>query len=129
MTRIPVALALLAAVLAVTACGDCARSAPHLEHVVFVWLKEPGNPEHIAKLVEGSKRLTAIASVQSLEVGTCVKSERPIVDSSWDVGLVVRFADEAGMKAYLTDPRHVALVDGTLKPLSARVQVYDIATR
>lgn len=118
----------VAALLMVAGCGEAARSAPHLEHVVFIWLKEPGNQQNIAKLIEGSKGLTSIASVESLEVGTCVKSERPIVDSSWDVGLVVTFADEAGMKAYLTDPKHVALVEGTLKPLSAKIQVYDIAT-
>ena len=53
-------------------------------------------------------------------------STRPVVDSSFDVGLVITFTDEAALQAYETHPMHAAAVKGTLRPLAAKIQVYDI---
>ncbi len=96
-----------------------------LEHIVIVWLKEPGN--HIARerIIEASEVLTAIPGVVALKSGRVVASERPIVDSSFDVALIITLENEQALQAYLTHPLHLTLVEETLKPLVERIQVYD----
>lgn len=98
-----------------------------LEHVVIVWLKQPGNQDAQSRIIGASQALTTIPGVVSLRVGTAVASERPIVDSSFDVALVVSFSDRAALDSYLTHPLHVQLVETTLKPLVERILVYDFS--
>jgi hypothetical protein len=119
----PVIVALLALwpVLPAAANGD----GHTLEHVVIVWLKEPGNPAARERIIEASEALTAIPGVVSLKSGRVVASERPIVDSSFDVALIITLTDAAALQAYLSHPLHVSLVENTLKPLVERIQVYD----
>jgi hypothetical protein len=69
--------------------------------------------------------LTSIPGVLSLRAGTAVASNRPIVDSTFDVALVISFSDRAALDSYLIHPLHVQLVEKTLKPLVARILVYD----
>jgi hypothetical protein len=98
-----------------------------VEHVVIVWLKEPGNSAARNRIIEASQVLTEIPGVLSLRAGTVIASERPIVDSSFDVALVISFTDRAALAAYLGHPLHVELVETVLKPLVARIQVYDFS--
>ncbi|HBE23040.1 MAG TPA: stress protein, partial [Verrucomicrobiales bacterium] len=52
-------------------------------------------------------------------------SDRPVVDDSFDVALLVRFTDVAALHAYEADPRHVKEVKEVLLPLTKKIQVYD----
>lgn len=96
-----------------------------VEHVVVVWLKDPGNPAARSRVIDASQALRSISGVVSLKAGTMIPSKRPIVDSSFDVALSVTFADEQAMQHYLTHPAHVQLVEETLKPLVDKIRVYD----
>jgi hypothetical protein len=51
--------------------------------------------------------------------------KRAIVDSSFDVALIVSLRDAAAMAEYLSHPVHLQLVEETLKPLVKKIQVYD----
>ena len=121
----PVLLALLWLLacrpLHVSADGD---NQP-LRHVVIAWLKEPGDSAAQNRIIAASQTLRTIPGVLSLQAGTAIASERPIVDSSFDVALVISFTDQAALDSYLTHPLHVQLVETTLKPLVERVLVYD----
>ncbi|MDH3525947.1 MAG: Dabb family protein [Gammaproteobacteria bacterium] len=116
-----VALLCLWLALPADADGDNRR----VEHIVIVWLKEPGNSAARDRIIEASTALTAIPGVVSLKSGSVMASDRPIVDSSFDVGLIITLVDEAALQAYLTHPLHLTLVEETLKPLVERIQVYD----
>jgi len=94
-------------------------------HVVLCWLKDSGNAEQRRKLVDVSKSFRSIPGVRDVIVGEVVTSEREIVDSSFDVGILVTFATEADMQAYLVHPDHVRAARETLKPLVSKVVVYD----
>lgn len=96
-----------------------------LEHVVIIWLKEAGNPAIQNRIIAASQVLRSIPGVLSLRAGTAIASERPIVDSSFDVALVIRFTDQAALDNYLSHPLHLQLVEATLKPLVERILVYD----
>lgn len=74
-----------------------------ITHIVLFKLKEP-TPENIATAVSRLASLTdAIPTVRSLAVGQdVVRSPR-----SYDVGLIVKFDDMAGLDVYQPHPAHV----------------------
>lgn len=96
-----------------------------VEHVVVIWLKSPGDPEARQRVITASQVLASIPGVVSLKAGTMLPSERPVVDSSFDVALSVTFTDLQAMQDYLRHPAHVRLVEKTLKPLVEKIRVYD----
>lgn len=97
-----------------------------VKHVVLCWLKEPGNHTHKNKLIETSRELTIIPGILDLKVGEAVPSDRPIVDDSFDVGIVMSFADVASMQSYLSHEEHVRRVKAVFAPSCRKIQVYDI---
>ncbi len=121
-----------AAVLALSSCTTCpfgCKTTPKgkIEHVVLVWLKRPGNAADRTTLIATAKKFQAeISQIQHLSVGPAVPSERPIVDDSFDVAFVMRFANKADLDAYEKHPVHVNAVKQTLLPIAKKVLVYDI---
>jgi len=99
--------------------------ADAVEHIVIVWLQDPGNTEQRARIISESQVLREIPGVTQLLAGGMLPSQRSIVDSSFDVALVVSLQDAAAMAGYLSHPLHVKLVEETLKPLVKKIQVYD----
>lgn len=100
-----------------------------VQHVVVLWLKHPGDEADRAALVAASKRFRSIEGVLDVRVGPPLPSERPIVDDSFDVALVMSFADEAALAGYLADPAHLAATHDVLQPLVERLVVYDLVER
>lgn len=101
-----------------------------VEHVVLIWLKKPGNEADRAAVIAAAKNFQKeIPQIQHLSVGTALPSDRPVVDDSFDVGLVMRFASPADLAIYEKHPVHVKAVNEVLKPASARLQVYDVQAR
>jgi hypothetical protein len=106
-------------------CLPAFALAEALEHIVIVWLQEPGNAEHRARIISESQVLREIPGVTGLRAGNMLPSQRPIVDSSYDVALIVSLQDASALADYLSHPLHVKLVEETLKPLVKQIQVYD----
>lgn len=122
------ALSLLASC---TSCpvGHKTTAKGKVEHVVLLWLKNPGNAADRAAVIGAAKKFQAeIKEIQHLSVGTPLASERPVVDDSFDVGLVIRFANAADLAAYEKHPVHVKAVTDTLKPRAKKLLVYDVVT-
>jgi hypothetical protein len=117
-------LKLISLLLLVTACAPCGVK-PTVNHVVLVWLKAGTAPEVQQKIIEGSKELKSIGQIRELQVGTAIPSDRPIVDDSFSLGILMRFDSVEDMNAYLKDPRHVQFVDTQVKPYLQKLVVYD----
>ena len=100
--------------------------APKLRHVVVAWLKDHGNAAQRTQLLEAGDKLRTIPGVQQVVMGQCLPSPRPVVDSTFDVAYVMTFADAEHLQQYLVHPTHVQLVKDVLKPLTKRLQVYDL---
>jgi hypothetical protein len=100
-----------------------------LSHVVLCWLKEPGDAAQRQRLIETSKTFRELPGVVSVDVGEAIPSTRPVVDSSFDVALVMRFEDRAALQAYETHPKHQKAVNEVLRPLTSRILVYDVLDR
>lgn len=122
-------LAILSLLASCTTCpmGHQTIAAGKVEHVVLIWLKKPGDKAGRQKVVDTAKMFQAeIREIQHLSVGTPLPSERPVVDDSFDVGLVMRFANLADLGTYEKHPAHVKAVKEILQPLAAKLLVYDI---
>lgn len=122
-------IALLLLISFVTGCanGKCpfAKSAT-VNHVVLCWLKQPGNEADRQKIINTSDEFRKIPGVVSVTAGRPLASTRPVVDSTFDVGIVIAFTDEAALHGYDTNPIHKKAVSDVLKPLTAKLLIYDI---
>lgn len=123
---------LLAAPLFLISCTSCPLGYEitpkgKVEHVVLVWLKKPGDAADRAKVVAAAKHFQAeIREIQHLSVGQPLPSERPVVDDSFDVGLVMRFANPQDLSTYEKHPVHVKAVKEILQPIAKKLLVYDV---
>ncbi len=102
---------------------------PRITHVVVCWLKNPGNEAVRRELIRESKKLRTIPGVVDISAGIAVPSTRPVVDSSYDVALVVTFRNQQALNRYLADPRHQLLLKNTIRPTVDHYKVYDIDDR
>jgi heme-degrading monooxygenase HmoA len=99
-----------------------------LTHVIVVWLNESGNKEAQDKFVEASKALNDIPGVIHRHVAVVEKSERSVVDDTFDVLITVTFKNKAAVKSYLDHPEHKAAV-AVFKTMANRVVIYDSIDR
>jgi hypothetical protein len=124
----------LAVLTLLASCSTCPMGCKttakgKVEHVVLIWLKKPGNVADRAKAISAAQRFPKeIREIEHFSVGQPLASERPVVDDSFDVGLVMRFANQADLSAYEKHPMHVKAVNEVLKPLAAKLLVYDVIT-
>jgi hypothetical protein len=133
-----IAIRICAAWVTLIVCAGCqAQRAPESDakpqaavtHVVLCWLKTPGDEAGRQKIIETSKRFASIPGVVSVTSGRVLPSTRPVVDSSYDVGILITFTDEAALRAYDGHPTHRKAVDEVLKPLVGKFLVYDFTSR
>jgi Stress responsive A/B Barrel Domain len=118
----------LATAVCLISCATIAPPAEHdtVDHVVLMWQKHPGNSADRQALLKACAELRGISGIQFLDTGTALASERPIVDDSFDIGLIVRFDSEKSLHAYETSPLHLKKVNEVLKPLTKKIVAYDI---
>ena len=94
-------------------------------HVVIFWTK-PEKPAAADELIAGMHRyLKGIPGVQQFHVGKMARSERPVVDQTYQVALNIMFPDKQTQDAYQVHPAHVEFVEKVFKPNCAKVVVYD----
>jgi Stress responsive A/B Barrel Domain len=117
----------IAAVLSGCATAPKPAKAGKLHHVGLVWLKEPGNAEHRQKLIAAAHSFAQeIPEVEFLSVGqTLPKQASSYVDASFDVCVVMRFADPAAMDRYGKHPVHQKAAQEVFLPLSQKILFYD----
>ncbi len=126
----------LFAVLLSSLLVSCAQLCPmapktgNVEHVVLIWLNEPGNAAHKEKMIAATSAFKKeIPGILSLSVGDAIPSNRDVVDDSFDLAIVVRFQDKAALDAYEKHPVHVKAVKEVLAPNVSKLKVYDVSVR
>lgn len=93
-------------------------------HSVYFWLKDDLDDTRRVEFKEALKGLHVIESLEAIWVGDPVASERPVVDSSYDFGLVTVFKDAAGHDTYQTHAAHQAFL-AKFAPYWKQVKVLD----
>ncbi len=125
MTRLlQIGSVLLLAWLSAGCAQKVQKPANPVQHVVLLWFTTKTN-SWIQQVETETLKLRAIPQVLSLETGTAIKSNREIVDDSFDLGITVTFRSVDDMKKYLIDPRHTKFVDTWLKGRLDKMRVYD----
>jgi len=122
----------LAIVLLVALAGCSTVPRPPsgtVHHVVLCWLKQPGNAADRDRIIDASRTFADIPGVLSVSAGEAIPSERPIVDDSFDVAILLTFANAADLAAYLAHPEHIRARDEILVPRVAKILVYDFTDR
>ena len=99
----PVKKVLIAFLLLTVGCVSTHHSGrkQELSHVVLCWLKEPGNIEHRDQIINISRTFKKIPGVLEVRAGEVISSDRPIVDDSFDVGILVIVPDAKSLQEYL----------------------------
>lgn len=91
-----------------------------ITHVVLAKLKDQSAPNIESTVALLSSLNERIPSLRRLEVGKdLTRSER-----SYDIALIAKFDDLAGLDTYLTHPIHVP-ISGKLRELAASIVVVD----
>lgn len=83
-------------ILLTQACGPSATASKELQagdvhHVVLCWLKDPGNDLQIKTIIDQTQGFSSEPGVVSIVAGTSLESSRPVVDDSFDIGIVMAF--------------------------------------
>lgn len=130
-----IAIFSFAALSLLASCTNCpvghkTTAKGKVEHVVLIWLKKPADAADRAALITQAKKFQQeIPQIQHLSVGTPLASERPVVDDSFDVGLIMRFANQADLTTYEKHPIHEKAVREVIKPLAKKLVVYDVVAQ
>ena len=119
---IPLVLALL---LWPTGPSVANSTDSRIVHVVLVWLKEPGNADHRAQVVEATRGFSTFPGVEEIRVGEPVPSQRSTVDDSFDIGLYIIFSSKEALETYLAHPEHKAAQRSILRPIVKKAVIYD----
>lgn len=93
-------------------------------HHVYFWLKNSGNKEDKAKLIEGLKKLSKVRTIKDFYIGQPAATRREVIDSSYDVSWLLFFDTAADQDSYQTDPVHLKFVE-ECSGLWTKVVVYD----
>jgi hypothetical protein len=96
-------------------------------HVVNFWLTKGISDEKRRQFVEGVKSLENIGTTTTFNVGVPAKTDRPVIDSSYDYCLLTIFNDIEGHDVYQVHPIHLKFID-ECKHLWERVLIYDSET-
>ena len=94
-------------------------------HIVLIWLKTYRNEMRINKIINASKELKNIPGVLEVTTGKVLRSSRVIVDDTFDVSVIIKFASKDYLNDYLVHPIHVKLANEVIKPLANKITVYD----
>lgn len=98
---------------------------PMLFHNVYFWLKPELTPAQRAEFRRGVESLAGIKSVTKIDVGVPAPTDdRPVIERTYDIALIVQCRDVAAHDAYQVDPLHLAFV-ANFKTYWTRVQIYD----
>ena len=94
-------------------------------HVVIFWT-DPKKPQAVEDLIQGAlKWLKPIPGITHFHIGRMVPSQRPVVDSSYQVALNIVFQDKKAQDNYQVHPMHVEFVEKAFKLNCAKCVVYD----
>jgi len=93
-------------------------------HHVYFWLKNSGNKEDKAKLIEGLKKLSKVSTIKKFYIGQPAATRRDVIDSSYDLSWLLFFDNAADQDSYQTDPIHLKFVE-ECSALWNTVVVYD----
>jgi Stress responsive A/B Barrel Domain len=93
-------------------------------HHVFFWLKNAKNEADTSALVAGLETLKAIPGYHTAIIGKPAATNRPVIDTSYDVSWLLLFETAEQEAIYQDHPIHQTFI-ANCAALWERVVVYD----
>jgi hypothetical protein len=125
--RVPIFLISLALFLSSSNGQGASARSGQVTHVMLFWLKRPSNIDDQNVLLRGLRTLRRVRGVSDVRIGRPLPVDRPGVEQSFDLGVVVIFRDRAALEKFEHDPRRRGALDAILEPLVRRYIVYNFA--
>ncbi len=100
-----------------------------VSHVVVIWLYDRTDETAKREIMSAGRKLEKVQGVVTLTGGEVVPSERPMVDSSFDVAFVMTFKDENDLNHYVNDPAHLEIKRNVLDRYAKQVKIYDFVAQ
>jgi hypothetical protein len=129
--QLVVTILALSLALFVSGCATTPNSVEtgKINHIGFVWLKEPGNAEHRQQIIAAAHSFAReIPEVKFLSVGSTLPKASPYVDASFDICLAMQFDDRAAMERYNQHPVHQKAAQEVFFPLAQKFLFYDFVS-
>ena len=125
--RIQVAMFVTCTALSFASAGAQAAAARsgQVTHVMLFWLKRPGNVDDQNFLRRGLRTLRRARGINDMRVGRPLPVDRPDVEQSFDLGVVITFRDRQALEKFERDQRREQALDAMLRPLVRRYTVYN----
>jgi len=123
--RIAMFLTCIALSLAATGAQAVATHSGQVTHVMLFWLKRPGNVDDQNYLRRALRTLRRARGVNDIRVGRPLLVDRPGVEQSFDLGVVITFRDREALEKFERDPRREQAIDAILRPLVRQYTVYN----
>jgi len=94
-------------------------------HIVIFWTHQD-NPNAADELIAGANHyLKQVPGILHFHVGKMARSDRSVVDQTYQVGLNIVFPDKKTQDAYQAHPLHLEFVEKVFKRVCKGVIVYD----
>lgn len=93
-------------------------------HCVYFWLREDLSAADRQAFERGLDTLLSIETIETSYRGVPAPTDRPVIERSYSIGIVVVFRDQAAHDAYQAHPKHDRFRDECAGYWS-KVQIYD----
>src|SRR5438552_9283334 len=122
--RIAMFLTCIAVSLAPTGAQAVATRSGQVTHVMLFWLKRPGNVDDQNFLRRALRTLRRARGVNDVRFGRPLPVDRPDVERSFDLGVIMTFRDREAFSKFERDQQREQAIDGMLRPLVRPSTVY-----
>jgi len=123
--RVALFLTCIALSLAPTGAQAVATRSGQVTRVMLFWLKRPGNVDDQNFLRRALRTLRRARGVNDMRVGRPLLVDRPSVEQSFDLGVVMTFRDREALEKFERDQRRQQAIDAMLRPLVRQYIVYN----
>ncbi|MCM8535725.1 MAG: Dabb family protein [Lentisphaeraceae bacterium] len=93
-------------------------------HTVFFWLEKDLTEAQREAFKQGATTLTEIQPNVAAYLGVPAKTDRPVIDRTYDYSLTAIFESKEDQDLYQDHPVHLKFIENHAKDW-AKVQVYD----
>jgi Stress responsive A/B Barrel Domain len=118
-------LTCIALSLAPAGAQAVANRSGQVTRVMLFWLKRPGNVDDQNYLLRALRTLRRARGISDMRVGRSLLVDRPSVEQSFDLGVVMTFRDREALEKFERDPRPEQAIDAMLRPLVRQYTVYN----
>ena len=123
--RVVIFLCCSALSLTSTSAQAAAPRSGYVTHVMLFWLKRPGNMDDQNFLLRALRTLRRARGVTEVRVGRALSVDRPGLEQSFDLGVVMTFRDREALEKFQRDQQRDQAIDAMLRPLVRQYTVYN----